>query len=352
MRQGLRQIPIYQGKARAAAWTLRFATLSFAIAPPADAQDQEFVRAQLDWHLPPGSPCPKAATIIQEVEEILGREVFTADGAHQVTVRGRTRPSGTGWAVDLELLRADGSKAGARLVRTRAANCVELERSLPVVVALMVDLPRDAPRLQPPKKPERAEPEPEREPTPPAAPWAFRLGAGPIAGGGLVPGLGFGAAALVAFDAPKHTGVELELRGLQGRTDRFGGEASFVSGELGAAGCLRYDLATAVMVAGCAGLRGGLLHAQAEPFDREIPQTRPTLGTTLAAHASFALAPRWRLRTGLDGTVSVLRDNFTFQDETGQRRSFHEPSTLQWSTRLMLTYSWSLAPDGPAASSP
>jgi len=189
-------------------------TLSVLAAPPfvAAQEDEPTVTAALRVVAPADAECPSEAEIIRAVEAQLGRVAFDA-AAPEVFVTGGMRPDDSGWVAELELQRADGTVIGTRVLRTPSPRCVGLADALPLVIALMVDLPRSRIEIQlppptalpPPIDPRPSQPALEAEVTPSApspraeAPVGFHVGVGAGGAIGWLPGVALGLAIELAI---------------------------------------------------------------------------------------------------------------------------------------------------------
>ncbi len=172
------------------------------------------VTSSLEWEAPSGKGCPSADELAQAVEARLGRRVFVPVAKADVRLRGAIAANGrVPWTVTLTLHDAREHELGTRELRSLSKSCSALRDTLPVVVALLIDLPRPRIELElpePPVVPEstvpRARPTADSEPPNLAKPaeaaaarsWSFGgalMGAAAI---GVVPRWGWGMA--MAFD--------------------------------------------------------------------------------------------------------------------------------------------------------
>src|SRR5688500_741329 len=136
-----------------AAW-LTFAAGTLVGAPGAaqPPEDEETTVARLEYAAPVGQGCLDAAALALAVEAQLERRVFDEARA-EVVVSGTARRTDEGWVAELLLRRTDGTQIGMRELRTPSPECSALDEGLPLVVALMVDLPRSRIALTLPQRP-------------------------------------------------------------------------------------------------------------------------------------------------------------------------------------------------------
>jgi hypothetical protein len=151
------------------------------------------------------------------VEARLGRRVFVAPAAAELTARVRARRLGRRFVVELELFDRAGRSLGRRELSTRASHCSALDDSVALVLALAADMPREpAPASSPPLDPATA-PAPTAPSTSLGTPLSIPATTfEPRRGVRFLPSLGAVAAlGLVPSLAP---GLEL---GFELRADRF-----------------------------------------------------------------------------------------------------------------------------------
>src|SRR5512138_2090315 len=116
--------------------TLLLASSSLVSAHAARAQESP--AARLEVTSAPGSGCVDAQALGAQVEVRLGRSVFQGDA--RLLVRVTLQPkTPRGWIARLELLNTRGELFGAREIATEAEACRELDSSLALVTALLVD---------------------------------------------------------------------------------------------------------------------------------------------------------------------------------------------------------------------
>jgi hypothetical protein len=125
-----------------AAW-LWLVPLTAALASPA--------WVHLEWQRPPGSTCPPQATLEQDVEQALGRPIFTSAQNAQLLVRGTIEERSSGVLVRLQAQRSDGKLLGLRELRGQPGQCAALRDDIGLVLTLLVE--RDGVGVEEPPAP-------------------------------------------------------------------------------------------------------------------------------------------------------------------------------------------------------
>jgi hypothetical protein len=105
--------------------------LSAALAAPA--------RVHLAWQRPPGSTCPPQAVLEQDVEQALGRPIFTSAQAAQLQILGSVDDAASGVVVRLRAQRIDGKLLGMRELRAQPGQCAALRTDISLVLTLLVE---------------------------------------------------------------------------------------------------------------------------------------------------------------------------------------------------------------------
>jgi hypothetical protein len=315
---------------------LASAMAGFGAAPGMARAQEASVTAYLEWNEPALSPCPSRDALVVAVEARLKRRVFVAErAASDVRLVATVRRRDAAWGVELELRDRQDATLGTRYVRSRGADCGGLGESLPVVVALLIDLPRrdvipgppdvaaetraplDAAPVAPP-------PPPATGPTgaPPRASGAVRARvavAGELASG-VLPDLATGASLQGGIVTSGGWAVELEAGATLPSTVRTAaGSATFTSvyGALTAcAPLVRGSLALSV----CTGMRLGPLLAEGSSFDRNEARARPFPEVPVGAVFFLRLDAR--------ATAPLARERFVFRADTGDVVPLHEPAAV------------------------
>jgi len=105
----------------------------------------------LDWQSPRAHGCPPRRVVERDVEQALGRRVFTPRRDAPLTVRGLAQARDGGIVLRLDARSAEGQLLGTR--ELRADDCVSLRNSIGLVLTLLVEhreqLADPLPELQP-----------------------------------------------------------------------------------------------------------------------------------------------------------------------------------------------------------
>jgi hypothetical protein len=301
------------------------------------ARAQASPAARLEVTSAPGSDCLDAQDLGAQVEARLGRPVFQGDA--RLLVRVSLQPKAPrGWVARLELLNTRGELFGAREIATEAQRCRELDSSLALVTALLVDSPAateaaeseaepapppPSPPPPPPPRPEGASP-PESDAEPakvesfrvtPSASFAALFGHVPRPLFGVRVGLEVKPPGFIDF------GVEATLYGVRDVPDEdFDVSAEIAHGSVGFWAC-PWTLEGTVEIGVCLGQEITYTTAKASGFDVNQEPTR--LGTntfgrlTLDTPVFFPL----RVKAGLTGGVPLVRDRYIF---SGPDQQIHE----------------------------
>ncbi|MFM2416916.1 MAG: hypothetical protein RL385_1639, partial [Pseudomonadota bacterium] len=91
------------------------------------------------WQRPPASMCPGRATLEADVEDLLGRPVFTREADAELRVRGGVREDADGVYAYLDAQLADGSPLGRRELTAAAGECASLRQALALVLTLFAE---------------------------------------------------------------------------------------------------------------------------------------------------------------------------------------------------------------------
>lgn len=300
----------------------RYACLAFSAiaglagrASPAVAQQSVAapITARLEWDA--GTGCPTSDMLARATELRLNRPVFVTDRA-DVTVRGRVRIDDAGHVrAELELLRSDGDIVGTRELATTSSDCAALGDALPLIVALMVDLPRDHVSLRIPTPPPPETPAPSG---PAARPWGWGLEVGPTFALGLLPGVHGGARAGVELRAPELLALRTTIA-LWAPADvevPIGRSRSWaVLG--GAAACLG-ALLEIVSFYGCAGADVGYFEAEGRGFDDNFHDSGLLISTVGAVEGGVRLGGAWWIALELRLLVPLIRRAFRAMTPGGE----------------------------------
>lgn len=105
--------------------------ISIATAQPPDVH--------LVWERPVGSLCPSRAVLEADVEEVMGRRIFTAATDARVTVRGAIQERADAVRVRMEARSSEGTTLGVRELSAPAGECASLRAPIVLVLTLFVE---------------------------------------------------------------------------------------------------------------------------------------------------------------------------------------------------------------------
>jgi hypothetical protein len=288
----------------------------------------------LDYQRESSAPsCVSAPQLARDVEARLGRRVFVAPGAAELTARVRARRVARRFVIELELFERDGRSLGRRELSTRAAHCSALDDSLALVLALAADMPRQPPLSEsapaaPVPTPPSVTPLP-RTPSLgsplsiPATTHAPRLGVriqpslGPAVAFGLVPGLAPGLELGLTLRANEFWPVVLHGAGFleqdQASSDPVKG-AKFAAQTLLLGVCPHTGEWSAFAVSVCAVQCLGRVRARGVGFDEEQRDTGWSLHVGTGLGLSRAFGP---LFVAVSGAllVPVVRRRYFITDD-------------------------------------
>jgi hypothetical protein len=292
------------------------ATARAQSASDAPAADDRRVIAALAWDAADPA-CPTREALERAIEERLGRTVFPLADRADVTVRGAASRGEQGhWRASLELRRADGTIAGTRALETTSDDCAVLIESLPLVVALMIDLPREhvslrIPTPSPPAPPAARAPEPQSEA------WGGSLAAGAALALGILPGVhgGVRVAAELRPPGPLSLRVAGSLWAPSESRSELGASRSFAV-LAGAAACLggSGDL---LSIDGCLGADGGYFEAEGRGFDENSSDSGGLAILHGSAIGALRLGGPWWVALELRLLVPLIRRVFAVSSGSG-----------------------------------
>lgn len=295
--------------------------LAFALAAPALAQPAgEVSRARARLTLATPDACPSEANVAAAVEALLERQVFV-DGDPDVLVHGELERAGAGWRAMLRLERADGETVGTRELLSEGAACHDLMATLPLVLALMVDLPKthvslripvpdsvaEAPAPPPPPVPSP----PPSEPPPSEGP-SFDLELGAVSAFGWLPGTALGAAAGLGLGMGR---FRIALRAYlhpPWTADAARGELRTWAAGAGLRGAVDWIRGTRGSLGGFLEIAVGRFEARSIGVTESLTARGPTLDLLGGVRSRLRLGPLWLgLELGLG--VPLIPPRFAVQ---------------------------------------
>jgi hypothetical protein len=277
--------------------------------------------------------CADAESLRVAVEQRLGRTAIDAQAKLVVRVDFQARKP-SGWLARITLVDDIGRRLGQRELVTNAARCNDLDSSLALVTALLVDAPPEPPAEEP-SQPEPVEPKPTRllepqepppplrAPPPPPEPWRFMVGLNALAAYGHTPEISPGARFDFDVQPPRLIWFKLEVR--------LDLPQTVEDEQTGAGARLRYS-SVALALCPWVGERSPapwfclgqeLSWIQASGLNLDVSRERTRFSPVIFARLGLALkllGPLW-FRVGLTGGVPLVRDRYIF---SGSDQETHE----------------------------
>jgi hypothetical protein len=313
---------------------LASASLASFAAVPARADGR--VIAALEWTAP--RECASIEHLRQAVSVMLGRPVFGEPA--DVTAAVVVEREGPRWTVRLATRLPDGRELGVRELRRTGGTCRDLDRSIVLVLSMLIDMPRDElpPPLAPPTPltlPPIVEPPP-RSPAVVEAPWRLRTAVDLVLDVGSLPqatvgtGLdlrvgrsGFGLRAAGRILAPSG-GTDAQGRGV---------DAWLAAGSLGP--CVDASLG-ALELGACAALEAAAIFASARGLEATVA-TGAQLA--LSAHVLLSAAVSWRaldVRLLAGAQLALVRPAFVRDAGSTEAAVLFEPAPVGVLTMLSI----------------
>jgi hypothetical protein len=289
--------------------------LVILLAGAASVRAQEHARVWLD--VDPSlarSGCPAAPELARAVEARLGRPLGAEDAEDAGLVVAVERVD-AGFSVDIVVSRRGGDALGTRHIESTDASCRTLAESLPLVLAMIVDLREQDARLALPTAPPAPAAVTESD-----AADATTAAAEPLAPGALVGSLDEGAgldvgwlpSPAVSLDFAVRLGVRAEpvslsLRGALLAPNRSGDPRTvdIVGARFSAGACARATL-EGIGLGGCAALEAGWLRIIGNGFDVSLATDAPHLAALALVELALPIAGPLDARIELGASVPFL----------------------------------------------
>jgi hypothetical protein len=324
------------------------ACLGLLLAPLVGHAEPAPARGSLHWsRASTAGGCIDEAALAAEVERLLERPVFVPREAADLHVEGHVEGApAKGWRATLALSSGDGVELGHRELHSSSASCRDLDESLALAIALMIDpegvLTPSIPKPGPAAPPEVGEPalavsglpipggpaamDPDQVPSASAKgahprPWRGEAEAEATVAFGLLPGVGSGLATRLLVTPPSFWGIELEGTfwrdsGAQSSSSSaFGSNIGLVQG--GMLLCpleLRQKRLSALA---CAGLQVGRMSAAGFGFDPNYSESSWLVDTAAQARARLRIVGPVAALLGASMGVALNPYRFVYRDPTG-----------------------------------
>ncbi|HVU01671.1 MAG TPA: hypothetical protein VHE30_07965 [Polyangiaceae bacterium] len=310
--------------------------LSWATEARADA-----VTATLDWRIPSSHPCLHPDAVKRSVERDLDRPVFRSpeEADVQLVVRLEAETAEAGVLVDLV---STGAVLGTRRLPRAKDDCGKLDRTLALVIDMLVDVPKEELDQQrrdlQPKSVARPSPPPERpperppvEPTPPkraaereprvriAGSGSFQMSAG------ILPLISLGGGASLVVDAPRLPAIRMTVEVLEGgRVAYEEGVVTFrsVGGGVGAA-LFRFEPTRRLRIAAWLDARAVDVLANSSGFSGNSGGSRWVVLGGLGVGARYYWLGSLFVTAEVDGVVPFSRPAFFALEADGTDTTLH-----------------------------
>jgi len=308
-----------EGAPRLGAVTLLLSLLVVVLVPHAHAAE---LRAHLIWDRPVGTMCPAASALEADVEELMGRAVFTARDKADVLVSGVIEDLASGVLVRIDARDRRGIMLGSRELTAPAGECASLRRALGLVLAFLLE--QDG-LLQ--------ESATERTVVPSVGPFVGLLSATlprPDVGVGLSFALDLPVPLRVRVDTSYWLPVIAEnVRGVG---------ATFQAARGGVALCPRLTPAAATVgLFFCAGVQLGALISSPRMLTGMAHQARLLVQPNVELAVAVRLARHAALEASVGALTNVLRPTFLYGRGDGADMFAHRPDIVGAFLRAGLT---------------
>jgi len=293
----------------------------------------------LSWsRLDGAADCIGTRELAQAVEQLLGRAVFVSAAKADVSVEGQVKRVGKvgQWEAIITMSDHQGKPLGFRELISESSTCRDLDESLALAIALMIDpdamsKPPVPPPVTPSAKP--TEPPPpkvviEKQPVyipvpappkpPEKNPWRWDLRAGPALAVGVVPDVGFTLHAGVTMQPPWPVAFEGSTTVVLPRKTEVGAASAdflmfYFSGAICPLALRGYSLTFWL----CIESQFGAIHGSARDFAVNDQSTRFILNSAVRARLSYRVVGPLTLGGGVVGAVPWIRDRFVYRDGSG-----------------------------------
>lgn len=300
--------------------------LALLIAPrPTHAAEPGTVpRYSVKWSTSDGAEsCQQHAELHAAVSKLVSAERLSAPDQSERVIVGVASHQET-WRAQLRVEDLAGNVLGERVIESDAKSCAELNASVALAIALLIDpehLSPPAPAVLPPAPPPRsptpsaAQPAPNRnmgyEPRP-----IHSVKASVVVASGLLPDVALGAQ--VEFWLPVLGADSVRLAfayfAPQARPvpERTGVEASFYAGSARFAYCPMLAARSTTSVFGCAGLASGVMVASGQGGGYDATAQRWLLALDAAVTVDRSLVGPWALSLTMGAGLALYRPIFSY----------------------------------------
>lgn len=283
----------------------------------AHAQDRA---VHLEWDRPIGSTCPPANVLETDVEETLGRKVFTSTPGAELSIQGRIEEQGSETLVHLTARNRHGRVLGVRELHAEGGGCAALRSDIVLVLTLLVDREDDADE---------------------ALDVSASFGAAGTLLANVLPRWAAGAGPVLVLDIEEVLQLRADLSYFFPVAVRT---TSGVAADLHAASvtlrvCPRlHGQDSALSLHVCGGLQAGAwLVAQTEP-SRHAPQVRLLAQGLLELRLGLSLGERTTLTLGAGPSLSIVRPSLYATFDAGAPAFLYRVPLVGAQVQLGLTF--------------
>ncbi|HMA96342.1 MAG TPA: hypothetical protein VKP30_26835 [Polyangiaceae bacterium] len=319
--------------------SIRFPRVLGVLALTANSQAlaAEYAQARIEQEAPAGAHCPTADTLAIAVEQRLQRRVFVPDAPAALLVRVSYSREQADWVATVELFAPEGQALGQRRIVSLASACDDLAKSLPLVIALMLDLTREDVN-------ERVRAADTRKQTGASAPlvsrvtlsmslpmrhspskrWESLLSMGGTASYQQLPGLGLGARVGAELRSAA-IGFELGLSAFltNSVTDERNHQAHFALYQADLGACALMRPRHALDLGMCSGMLVGLERATSSGYVVSKSQQTGELAAYAKLNSTWWPTPGVGARLSLGLGTSLIRDEFYAVRADGTSMTLH-----------------------------
>lgn len=236
--------------------------------------------------------------------------------AADVEVRGAaTKRSPAGWSIRLDLVNRAGQLLGTREIASEADDCSAMADALPVVVALLVDVPRKDVRLALPEPtfvPRAYRSRPMVRPVEqPSRAWSVGLTASADVAYHLLPGTALGAAVSLWADPPWGWPLETWIESWYPTSSEGERAVRVVANNVGVGTC-PWVFRSKLRIGACGGVAAGTISGSGQGLDYASEQIRPWADARLGARVDVPLWKLLSLRVDALAVVPITRHRYTY----------------------------------------
>jgi hypothetical protein len=232
---------------------------------------------------------------------------------------------GLEWRARIDLQSAAGQSLGRRSIESRGSDCSDMNESLALVLALMVDLTRQEVEKQAPLSEPEVTHEVHALETKSESTWSTAMTLGLLSTVGQLPNVGWGGRLASKLRYRAGLGIEFGASALAPSTwsDDQGARAKFNAYSVDVGLCANLLAGSRSLLDWCAGPQLSLTRAAASGFAVNRAQTLTTLSPFAALHSSYRLVASLGVHLALVALVPLARDRFFATQADGTQTTIH-----------------------------